>query len=491
MKKILKKDSVLLGILFLITIGIVENYNLDVTDELWNFQNIYKIYNGFGIYEGANIIITPLFFYIGNLIFKIFGANFFVFRLYNCILVTILFFMIYKVLKELIKNRKISFIITMLVILYGKFFIISLGANYNTMALVIVLIGIYLLITNKIKNMQLVQGIITGFIFFTKQNIGVYYGLAYFIYIISTFDKKNEEIKDICKNMFKYFLGILLVGFLFLMELILNNKIYGFIDYAILGMSEFSIKNIGIEWNNFIFFISIFILNIIVTKFLIKKGTLNEVEVKNLKILLPFSIILAIWAFPIFNKGHIMFGIIISVINLLYCAFIMFKDIIKENRIIKITFYGLIICLLIFSANNLSKWYKIVTSEGYQIEYHDPYFGAIISNEQYKDIEEVTSYIKKSEKNTIILSERAGLYMVPLNRSNGKFDLPLLGNLGQKGEDGLIEEIQELENIRILIYKEKGNKSDQEPEKAITYVMENWIKIESINEFDVYENKGT
>ena len=197
MKKILGKDYILFGILFLIAIGIVENINIAVSDELWNFQNIYKIYNRYGIYEGANIIITPLFFYIGNFIFKIFGANFLVFRLYNCILVTVLFFIIYKILKELIKNRKISFIITMLVILYGEFFIISLGANYNTMALIIVLIGIYILITKQIKNMQLVQGIITGLIFFTKQNIGVYYGLAYFIYLIYTFDKKNEKINDI------------------------------------------------------------------------------------------------------------------------------------------------------------------------------------------------------------------------------------------------------------------------------------------------------
>ncbi|MFR8233229.1 MAG: glycosyltransferase family 39 protein [Clostridia bacterium] len=486
MKKILNKDYILFGILFLIAVGIGENINIAVSDELWNFQNIYKIYNGYGIYEGANIIITPLFFYIGNFIFKIFGANFLVFRLYNCILVTILFFIIYKILKELIKNRKISFIITMLVILYGKFFIISLGANYNTMALGIVLIGIYLLITNKIKNMQLVQGIITGLIFFTKQNIGVYYGLAYFIYLIFTFDKKNEKIKDVCKNIFKYFLGILLVGSIFLIELILNNKIYGFIDYTILGMSEFSIKNIGIEWNSLIFFISIFVLNIIVTKFLIKKGSLNEIEVRNLKIFLPFSIILALWAFPIFNKGHIFFGIIISVINLLYCVYIMFKDIIKENRIVKIVYYGLIICLLIFSTSNFLNWYNNITSDIYQIEYSDPYFGTIINNDQYKDIEEVTSYIKNSEKNTIILSEKAGLYMIPLNRSNGKFDLPLLGNLGKKGEDGLIEEIKNLKNMQILLYTGKGNESNQEPEKAIEYVRNNWTKIDSVNEFDVY-----
>ena len=76
--------------------------------------------------------------------------------------------------------------------------------------------------------------------------------------------------------------------------------------------------------------------------------------------------------------------------------------------------------------------------------------------------------------------------MIPLNRSNGKFDLPLLGNLGKKGEDGLIEEIKNLKNMQILLYRGKGNESNQEPEKAIEYVRNNWIKIDSVNEFDVY-----
>ena len=487
MKKLLKKDNALLGILCLITIGMVQNYNIDVTDELWNFQNVYKIYNGFGIYEGANIIITPLFFYIGNVIFKIIGANLFAFRLYNCIIVTILFFMIYKILKELIRNKKISFIITMLVILYDKFFIISMGTNYNTMALAIVLIGIYLLITKKIKNMHFVQGIITGIIFFTKQNIGVYYGFAYLIYIISIFDKKSGKIKDVVKSLSKYFVGILLVGAVFLSELILNKKIYGFIDYTILGMNEFSIQNIVIEIYNFVFFTSIFIINILVTIFMLKKAKLSELEIRNLKILFPFSIVLVTWAFPIFNKAHLLFGIMISVINLIYCVYIMFKDIIKENKIVNIIFYGLIIYLLIFSACNLFSWYKTVTSDEYQFEYSDQYFGGIISNEEYKDIEEVTSYIERSETNTIILSERAGLYMIPLNRSNGKFDLPLLGNLGRKGEKGLIEEIQKLDYTEILIYNGEGNESKQEPEKAIEYVKNNWTKIDKINKFDVYQ----
>ena len=40
--------------------------------------------------------------------------------------------------------------------------------------------------------------------------------------------------------------------------------------------------------------------------------------------------------------------------------------------------------------------------------------------------------------------------------------------------------------MQILLYRGKGNESNQEPEKAIEYVRNNWIKIDSVNEFDVY-----
>lgn len=42
-----------------------------------------------------------------------------------------------------------------------------------------------------------------------------------------------------------------------------------------------------------------------------------------------------------------------------------------------------------------------------------------------------------------------------------------------------------MENIQILYYMRKGEILDQESEKAIEYVKNNWVKTEKINEFDV------
>ena len=78
-----KHDNIFAIILFFLSIfGITINVFITNSDELWNFQNIYKMYNGFQIYKDANVIVTPLFFWIGEFLFKILGANFFIFRVY-------------------------------------------------------------------------------------------------------------------------------------------------------------------------------------------------------------------------------------------------------------------------------------------------------------------------------------------------------------------------------------------------------------------------
>ena len=78
-KFIKQKENILVFLLIVFSLlGSTLCITLSNGDELWAFQNVYKIYNGFQIYEDANVICTPLFFFVGNFIFHILGANFFV-----------------------------------------------------------------------------------------------------------------------------------------------------------------------------------------------------------------------------------------------------------------------------------------------------------------------------------------------------------------------------------------------------------------------------
>ena len=102
------------------------------------------------------------------------------------------------------------------------------------------------------------------------------------------------------------------------------------------------------------------------------------------------------------------------------------------------------------------------------------------------DINEIIKYINSQENQTIILSYYSNLYMNVLNRNNGKMDLPFYGNLGKKGEDGLINEIDNLTNTNLLILKEEDTLF-QESAKVREHIIEKYEQIGEIGRYKIYK----
>ena len=88
----------------------------------------------------------------------------------------------------------------------------------------------------------------------------------------------------------------------------------------------------------------------------------------------------------------------------------------------------------------------------------------------------------------IVLSSKAAFYMIPTGRSNGMMDLPFKGNLGQGGENGLIEKIKNTKNAEFLIEKDEENIEWQESKSVRKYIIDNMEKIGEIEEFEIYSN---
>ena len=120
-------------------------------------------------------------------------------------------------------------------------------------------------------------------------------------------------------------------------------------------------------------------------------------------------------------------------------------------------------------------------------EYDDIYYGAVINEKIKNKIPKIIEYINKSDDNVIVFSTEAAFYIMPLNKSNGYMDEPLLGNFGKEGEDGVIKEIKEMKNTTILINKEK--QSYQESDKIRQYIKENLKYMGKIEDFLIYETK--
>ena len=483
--KVKEKDNISIFILFfLISLGISLNLYIEASDELWNFQNVYKMYNGFKIYEEINVIITPLFFWCTEILFSILGANLFVFRICHSFLMGILFLYTYKILKKLNIPKAFSILVILLIALQEFFLIIRTSFNYNNMALLFFVMGVYYLVNEKTRKKTHIQAIITILIILTKQNMGIYYLIGNILYLAI----QSKQIKEKIKQDIKY-ITIILFGMLaFLIYLITNNNLYNFINYTLGGIGEFANENLNFDISSIIFLLGISITNIYVSIKLLKKDVFSIKQKENIKILLIFSLMLSLVCYPIFNMAHIVIGTYLTIINIIYVIFTLFEDFkYKMQKVIKIISEGAILLSVIFSIYNIYMWTNVITSNTYPYTWDDPFFGGIIGKNDYEKNEKVIEYIEKNNKNVIVFSNRAALYMIPLKRNNGDFDLPFKGNFGTKGEDGLIEKIKKEENVQYLLFKKENENIYQETTKVKEYIKNNKKYVGEIEGFEIYE----
>ena len=484
-EKIKRKDNIAVFILFfLISLGISLNIYLESNDEIWNFQNVYKMYNGFKIYEEINVIITPLFFWIAEGIFHLLGANLCIFRISHCVFMSILFLMTYKILKKLKIPKTLSLLAVLVICLQEFFLMIRTSFNYNNMALLFFVIGTYYLINEKTRKNILIQSIITILIILTKQNIGIYYLLGSIIYLsISKKDIKNKLIE-----IFKYIGVVLLGGIIFVLYLIMDNNLYNFFNYTLGGILEFANENLNFESSAIVFMIGIITINIGMSIFFIKKNFLLKEQKENIKILFIFSIMRTLVCYPIFNWTHIIIGTYLMIINVVYMVYLLFKDF-KDGitKILKVVNGMIILAMIIFSCLNMYTWIKAITSDDYPYSWENPFFGGMLGKEEYEENEKIIKYIEENEKDVIVLSNRAALYMVPLKRNNGDFDLPFKGNFGINGVDGLIEKIDNMQNVQFLIYKNEDKSIYQESDRVKEHIKNTKSYVGEIEGFDIYE----
>lgn len=460
-------------------------------DELWNFQNVYKMYNGYQIYKDANVIITPLFFIIGESLFKILGANIFVFRIYNVMIFVFYYFMTYLLLRKLKVKDKISVIIVCLLMLFQNYGLVRIMANYNPLAMALCMLGIYMLLDKKeyftFKNI-LVQAIITFLIILTKQNIGIFYYIALLAVII-----RNEKEKRVAKVLsVTSMLGIL--GIVFLMILQYNNILGDFINYTVIGIGDFAKNNVAILFNTTIIIISVLIISTYAVYILTKnrKIHIDERIKRNLIIIQCFAISMIFTALPIVNMAHFLMAIHIALILLVYIFKIILSEINiknRKNKILNILTYFIIATIMIISAIRIYIWYTEISKNEYPYDYEEPFWGSIVNIEKQQNIENVTTYIndkKKQGKQVIVFSSKAALYMVPLKESNGYLDLAFYGNTGELNDEEIRDGIRDLQDTEILLEKNTDKLEWQERKELISNLKKELTKVGEIEEFEIY-----
>lgn len=408
-------EKILIIILMLLMIsGIILNTPITQTDESTLFFETLKMYNGKLIYKDVNVLVTPLFFYMGLFIFNIFAPTYLVYRIFGIAIYLFLLYNIYSLLKELkVKNIIIFITIPILILFLRK--IMKYGANYNILAIAISILAIkvYIKKQNKNNRFYIIQGILIFLVFMTKQTIGVYYAL---VLVILEFDYKNiiNVIKKIAILALPSIIGVIIYG----IYLYFTKSLYNFIDYTFLGMLEFQ-QNANME--NGIILLSLVNIIPVITLILTKKAD------KNQEILFICSIIMLLIAYPILCDFHSRMALIYSIISYVY----LLNTLYKENKGLKCLIIIAIIVIsmynVIHSLINVVSWNKNKIKD-----IKTPYYGATYDKDMNAVIRYITDYIEKSEENIVFISPQSILYNIEMNRTNGILDLPLKGNVRKK-----------------------------------------------------------
>lgn len=466
----MKQKSITTIIIFSIVLLSITGFNLNnpirQTDESTLFGEVLKMYNGYQIYKEINALVTPLFFYIGLCIFKLFGATYLIFRIYAIAIWMLLFFSVFVLMKKL-KVSDAKIIITLLgLLIFLKDIVI--GASYNALGIALSIFGIVLQVSNT-KNRKhkfyILQGILAFFIIMTKQTIGIYYLIAFILSDIII--HKKIKIKSYIITTLPIICGSIAFAILLILQ---NNSLYDFVNYTILGMKEFQ-QNFKIET----YIILLALVNIIIVVYKIIKKQVDN----NLIILFVYSLVMLLLTYPIICDFHSRQALIFSTISFVYC---IPKEVDIQYKWCEKTIIVVLAILLIYvSYFNLKNW-----KENQYYTYDDPYFGVVYNKKMDMRINTVVDYLKEN-KNAIIISPEATLYNVKLNINNGILDLPLKGNVGINGEQRIIDEIEKLKNKKLIITKYIY---DQEYSGVHEYIINRYKKVDTIaGIFEVYEKE--
>ena len=472
----------MLLIILLATISVTFHYPFRPYDLTWNFGNMYKLFLGYKIYEEVAIIITPLCFYIGELFFKLFGANYLVYNIYNLLLEISFYTCFFAILKKVIKNIKIRDLILGILMFSMGGALGTNGPNYIPLsAIFIMLIVIVNMYMKNSKWRRVVNGVLAALAFLTYQKAGAVAVLTITIYEVFNKEesKKSTKFLNLCISGF----SMIACAGIYIIYLLLNNNFQSFLDIAILGIGDFA-ANYTIEKASIARIILMGIITIAMFIILIRYKKINDYSI----LLFGANISSILYVYPIINEYHsciwILFIVlfIINGINMIFDGFELIT--LKQNLLTLGT-----LVLLAISGIAIGTFY--FTSFPYAKMSKDSiYFGSTITEAEIKEIEEVDLYIdnKKAEYDRVIVfSTYAMLYENTFKDNNKFFDLPNRGNFGKNGDQTLIDEITNMNNTLILVQDENSEyEIYQFPKNVRNYIKDNYERIDKLQNYDIY-----
>ena len=159
----------------------------------------------------------------------------------------------------------------------------------------------------------------------------------------------------------------------------------------------------------------------------------------------------------------------------------------KAYKIITLLIQVIILSgISIYGINNLYNYIK--TEKNERIAH---YKNIEINENLTNRIDKIDSYILEQEnkgKKVYILDVEAAVYMIPINKYNKNYDMFLKGNIGKDGEQGVIEKIKKRNENELYLIKNSNLKINwQTPVNVVNYIRENLEKIGEVSIYEIYK----
>ena len=403
-KEIIK--YIILFILFFISITYVYfAYRLDTYSD---YGFAYALSMGQLPYKEINFIVPPFapFLYSIPLIFN---KSIFVFYITQCFLLVFLCYLLFKI----IDNKAWIVIIPLFSILLCS----SQFPGYNFMLMLELILLLYLE-TNKKSDILI--GIISALTILTKHNIGTFIFLVTILYPL---------FKDKKKSLTRLLYGLIPL-LVFLIYLLLTNSIYDFINFCILGISDFQ-NNTSIE----LFYLIVVIITYItmIIKFIKDKN-------KNITYFYFFTYILV--TYPLMDMHHVSYFLIVFLTVLLYNSNFRINN--KYITPISITIIIILMSSYYLLVKDLFDKFNIYSYNNFPAEY--------MTKSDKKVRDQIIQYIK--DKNIIFISDRPDhitFYLSTTSKKMTKYLIQFHGNYGNNGYNNIKKEILEEKEVYYII----------------------------------------
>lgn len=435
----MKKKIALFVILFLLFFLFSFFLSSPTSDEIWNYGFSYNIASGLVPYVDFGLLQTPLYFFYQGLALFFFGSHLVVFHLANALLTTITCMLFMRLFG---KNCLLLFC----------FFLEFWIPTYSLMCLTG--LGVVCLLEKEGRS-DFILGIVLGLLVLTKQNIGVV------LLLVGLCSKSWNTVGKRC-------LGAFLVGLFFFAYLFLTQSFAGFVNYAVLGVFEFTKNTLVVPMIMIVFILGLLALAWAFWKYPKDRN------------LLKYIVAFQIMAVPLFDGYHVLFSLFP-----IGCYFLS-----------KVTLPRTVVVIgaIAFIFLNLQSSY-FTFSKGKERYSHPISFmtGRKLNVDFSKALKQVCDYIDRHPNEKVFfLDYNAFLVRLELGQNPTQFDYMLEGNMGYHGVKNMITSLETICSTEkcTFIFRYPKVQNLQLSDEIIEYVRKNYSAEGKLGIYQVYQNES-